>query len=155
MSYAYFLATATNSASTSINVTTQLNGGVNFTPGSPINIIVNLDNFAPGEPSLTGSTTSKVDVENKSQDQFTQSYNVYINIPHNNFVYSLNKETPERILFYNGEIAAIGNGTLTYPILLLSADEAAVGLRIYRVNSTSIHPGTIFIQVVGIGFCRR
>lgn len=70
-----------------------------FETGSDLTFKATQDNFAPGKESIVGSIYAKAMLSaNNKTNTATDSYNVYLNIVENNFIYTQDSNTPELLL---------------------------------------------------------
>ncbi len=98
-SFAYFVGGVGTPAITDTSITGEKESRLQFTPGTPINLVSSLDNFADGSGSLSGETTSAATLTSSStQEVVSDEYFVYYYISENNYVYTQNSSTPELIL---------------------------------------------------------
>ncbi len=99
LSYAFFVAATSTPAITDVDLTTERSEALIFTPGTPINLVANLTNFAENAGSLTESTTSTATLRAASSvGNATEEYYVYFNIKSNDFEYTVDANTPEMLL---------------------------------------------------------
>ncbi len=96
--YAFFAAQRGAGGSANINVEAGTTDSLTFTNGSAITIDANSDNFKSGEPNQEGDTTVSAHlVANNGNNTATETYNVYLNLVQNPFVYT-RTGSPELIL---------------------------------------------------------
>ncbi len=96
--YAFFAAQRGAGGSANINVEAGTTDSLTFTNGSAITIDANSDNFKSGEPNQEGNTTVSAHlVANNGNNTATETYNVYLNLINNPFVYT-RAGSPELIL---------------------------------------------------------
>ncbi len=96
--YAYFAAQKGTGGSANINVEAGTTDSLTFTKGNPITIDANSDNFKSGEPNQEGDTTVSAHlVANNGNYTASETYNVYLNLINNPFVYT-KAGIPELIL---------------------------------------------------------
>ncbi len=99
VSFAYFVAQSSSPANTDVNVGTEVSEKLIFTPGDAISINANQENFAEGDGSISDSTTSSATIiANSSKGSASGVYQVYLDVTANNFVYTVDANTPELIL---------------------------------------------------------
>ncbi len=143
MSYAFFVAATSTPAITDVDLTTETSEALIFTPGTPINLVANLTNFAENAGSLTESTTSTATLRAASSvGSATEDYYVYFNITTNDFVYTVDANTPEMILKIigpDGEIKTIDG--LNYKTVI----DAKTGDSISGFDVTT-HEGLIAVK---------
>ena len=97
--YAYFIAQGGASANTNVNVQTNTTDNLSFSVGEEINITATQDNFAQGLGNQAGSTTASATLTaNNATNTATRNYYLYLNITSNDFVYTVDSDTPELIL---------------------------------------------------------
>ncbi len=96
--YAFFAAQKGTGGSTNINVEAGTTDSLTFTKGDAITIDANSDNFKSGEPNQEGDTTVSAHlVANNGNNTASETYNVYLNLINNPFVYT-RAGSPELIL---------------------------------------------------------
>ncbi len=96
--YAFFAAQRGAGGSANINVEAGTTDSLTFTNGSAITIDANSDNFKSGEPNQEGNTTVSAHlIANNGNNTATETYNVYLNLINNPFVYT-RTDSPELIL---------------------------------------------------------
>ncbi len=99
LTFAYFISGVGDDAITDLDVTTEKEARLVFTPGGPIEIVSSLNNFSDGSGSLSGTTTSTAKLTSSTTEAVvSEEYYVYYNITDNNYVYTQNDTTPELIL---------------------------------------------------------
>ena len=97
--YAYFQATSSGEGNIDTNVGTSNTDNLSFAFGEEIHINATEENFAQGMPSLSDSTTGTALLRpNNYTNQATATYNIYLIIENNNFVYTTENQTPEILL---------------------------------------------------------
>ncbi len=98
-SFAYFVGGVGTPAITDTSILGEKESRLVFTPGTPINLVASLANFADGSGSLSGETTSTATLTSSSTEEVvSDEYFVYYNITENNYVYTQDASTPELIL---------------------------------------------------------
>ncbi len=103
VSYAFFEILAGQPALTDVDVATDLNESFIFTPGTPLSMKANIDNFSSADGSLSASTTSTATLRASSETgSASEEYFVYFNITNNDFVYTVDENTPELLLTITG-----------------------------------------------------
>ena len=96
--YAYFVAQKGSGGSANINVEAGTTDTLTFTKGNSITIDANSDNFKSGEPNQEGKTEVSAHlVANNGNYTAQETYNVYLNLVSNPFVYT-QEGKPELIL---------------------------------------------------------
>ncbi len=96
--YAFFAAQRGTGGNANINVEAGTTDSLTFTKGNPITIDANSDNFKSGEPNQEGDTTVSAHlVANNGNYTASETYNVYLNLINNPFVYT-KTDNPELIL---------------------------------------------------------
>ena len=97
---AYFQAQVGTGATANVTVTTKTTDVLTFSKGNDINITATQANFGSGAGNKTGSTTASATLlANNDTNSATQTYNVYLLITNNNFVYTTDPtNTPELML---------------------------------------------------------
>ena len=97
---AYFQAQVGSGASANVTVTTKTTDALTFSKGNDISITATQANFGSGAGNKTGSTTASATLlANNDTNSATQTYNVYLLITNNNFVYTTDPtNTPELML---------------------------------------------------------
>ncbi len=96
--YAYFTAQRGTGGSANINVEAGTTDSLTFTKGTSITIDANSDNFKSGEPNQSGETEVSAHlVANNGNFTASETYNVYLNLIDNPFVYT-RENSPELIL---------------------------------------------------------
>ncbi|MBO7080048.1 MAG: hypothetical protein J6W64_09610, partial [Bacilli bacterium] len=97
---AYFQAQVGSGATANVTVTTKTTDVLTFSKGNDINITATQANFGSGSGNKTGSTTASATLlANNDTNSATQTYNVYLLITNNNFVYTTDPtNTPELML---------------------------------------------------------
>ena len=97
--YAYFQAQGTGGANIDTDVITGTTDLLSFSFGDEINIQANEENFAEGMPSLSDSTTGSAILRaNDATNSATATYNIYLIIESNDFIYTTENQTPEILL---------------------------------------------------------
>ena len=97
--YAYFQATSSGEGNIDTNVGTSTTDNLSFAFGEEIHINATEENFAQGMPSLSDSTTGTALLRpNNYTNQASATYNIYLIIENNNFVYTTENQTPEILL---------------------------------------------------------
>ncbi len=97
--YAYFQATSSGEGNIDTNVGTSTTDNLSFAFGEEIHISATEENFAQGMPSLSDSTTGTALLRpNNYTNQASATYNIYLIIENNNFVYTTDNQTPEILL---------------------------------------------------------
>ena len=98
-SYAFFAGNIANNAKTNVVVKANSIDQLILTPGNTISIVANQDNFAQGQSSLSGSTTSTAQLTANNAFSSTHRYRVYLFIEKNGFEYTTAPtNTPELTL---------------------------------------------------------
>ncbi len=97
---AYFQAQIASGATANVTVTTKTTDLLTFNKGNDISITATQANFYSGAGNRTGSTTATATLlANNDTNSATQTYNVYLLITNNNFVYTTDPtNTPELML---------------------------------------------------------
>ena len=97
--YAYFQAQGNDNASIDTNVITGTTDNLSFNFGDIINIEADENNFGPGMGSLSDSTTGTAILRaNNATNEASATYNIYLIIETNDFVYTTAEGTPEILL---------------------------------------------------------
>ena len=98
-SYAYFQNQGMGGANIDTNVITGTTDLLSFRFGDEINIQANEENFAQGMPNLSDSTTGTAILRaNNATNEATATYNIYLIIESNDFIYTTENQTPEILL---------------------------------------------------------
>ncbi len=98
-SFAYFVVRVATPAITDVNLGSETSEKLIFTPGTAINLNANITNFGEGSTSLIGSTSSSAQLIASSTTGTASSlYQVYLYIKSNDFVYTVDENTPEILL---------------------------------------------------------
>lgn len=87
--FAYLASSVQDSDSSNINVTTE--GGSDLfliDAGSDIEFQATIDNFRPGLGNLSNSAYSSVTLQTSSTTEITYNYNLYLEVPTNDFDYT-------------------------------------------------------------------
>ncbi len=97
--YAFFTAQGGASANTNVNVQTNTTDSLSFSVGEAISITANQQNFAQGAGNQAGSTTASATLTaNNATNTATRNYYLYLYITSNDFVYTVDENTPELLL---------------------------------------------------------
>ena len=97
--YAYFTAQGGGTGNIDVNATTNTTDNLSFSFGDEINIYATEENFAQGMESISDSTTAQALLRaNNATNTATTTYNIYLIIEANDFVYTTNEQTPEIVL---------------------------------------------------------
>ncbi len=142
LSFAYFVMQSSEAALTDVNVGTDVSEKLIFTKGEDLNIIANQENFAEGDGSISGTTASSATlIANKSAGSASRVYNIYFDISKNNFVYTVDANTPELLLKIvdpsGNEITSI-DGFTHKTIIDSSTGETLTGFDITTFNGLFI-----------------
>ncbi len=133
VSYAYFASVVSNPSDTEINLGSGLIDQLYFTPGTPLTISADENNFGAGEGSLVSGTTSVAKlVASEDGKLISMNYDVILDISSNSFIYSISSDTPEILLRVTdpggNELTAV-NG-LTYKTVVDENGESYKGFDI-------------------------
>ena len=97
--FAYFAAQGGGTGNININANTATTDNLSFSVGEAISIIADQSNFAQGLGNQAGSTTaSAMLTANNATNTATRNYYLYLNITSNDFIYTVDENTPELIL---------------------------------------------------------
>ena len=97
--YAFFVAQGGGSSNTDIDVQTNTTDNLSFSVGDPISLNITQENFAQGDGNQSDSTTaSALLTANNATNNATRNYYLYFDISNNNFIYTVDENTPELIL---------------------------------------------------------
>ena len=97
--YAYFTAQGGGGANIDTNVTTSTTDFLSFSFGSEINIYATEENFGVDMGSISDSTTAQALLRaNNATNTATATYNIYLIIESNDFIYTTSNQTPEILL---------------------------------------------------------
>lgn len=97
--YAFFVAQGGGSSNTDIDVQTNTTDNLSFSIGDPISLNITQENFAQGVGNQSDSTTaSALLTANNATNNATRNYYLYFDISNNNFIYTVDENTPELIL---------------------------------------------------------
>ena len=97
--YAYFTAQSGGGANIDTNVITGTTDNLSFSFGDLINIQATEENFGQGMGSISDSTTGQAILKaNNTTNEATATYNIYLIIEANDFVYTTEEQTPEIVL---------------------------------------------------------
>ena len=97
--FAYFTAQGGGTGNIDINAQTATTDNLSFSVGEAISIIADQSNFAQGLGNQAGSTTaSAMLTANNATNTATRNYYLYLNITSNDFIYTVDENTPELIL---------------------------------------------------------
>lgn len=112
--YAFFVAQGGGSSNTNIDVQTNTTDNLSFSVGDPITLNVTQANFAEGAGNQSDSTTASATLTaNNATNNATRNYYLYFDISNNNFIYTVDEDTPELILTVigpdNQPITSLGN----------------------------------------------
>ncbi len=134
VSFAYFAAQSSLPANTDVNVGTEVSEKLIFTPGDAISINASQENFAEGDGSISDSTTSSATlIANSSKGSASRTYQIYFNVTANNFIYTVDENTPELILTVtdpNGNEVTIIDGLSYKTVTDASTGETITGFDI-------------------------
>ncbi len=134
VSFAYFAAQSSSPANTSVNVGTEVSEKLIFTPGDPLSINANQENFGDGDGSVSSESTSSATlIANSSKGSASGVYQVYLDITANDFIYTVNESTPELILTVtdpNGNNVTSIDGLSYKTVIDASTGESIVGFDI-------------------------
>src|SRR5574344_63977 len=107
ITYAYYIAQIGPGSKTNINLTSDTLDKLTFTQGTDLSLNANKDNFAPGQVNLSNTTTASATlVANSTNNTASDTYNAYIDISSNSYIYTQNESTPEIILTITNPIGA-------------------------------------------------
>ncbi len=97
---AYFQGQIGTGATTNVTVNAKTTDVLTFSKDNDISITATQANFGSGAGNRTGTTTAVASLRaNSDSNSATQTYNLYLNIEHNNFVYTTAPtNTPELLL---------------------------------------------------------
>lgn len=114
LTYAFLGANIGGVTTTSTKVVAKNTAGLTFETGDPITLSANQDNFASGKSSLTASTTAKaiLTADNEST-AVSETYNVYLYINKNDYIYTQDESTPELLLTVTDPTGAVMTSMLT------------------------------------------
>ena len=97
--YAYFTAQGGGGANVDTDVITGTTDNLSFSFGDLINIQATEENFGQGMGSISDSTTGQAILKaNNTTNEATATYNIYLIIEANDFVYTTESQTPEIVL---------------------------------------------------------
>ena len=97
--YAYFTAQSGGSGNIDTDVITGTTDNLSFSFGDLINIYATEENFGQGMGSISDSTTGQAILKaNNTTNEATATYNIYLIIEANDFVYTTEEQTPEIVL---------------------------------------------------------
>ena len=97
--FAYFAAQSGGTGNIDVNAETATTDNLSFSVGEAISIIADQSNFAQGLGNQAGSTTaSAMLTANNATNTATRNYYLYLNITSNDFIYTVDENTPELIL---------------------------------------------------------
>ena len=97
--YAYFTAQSGGGANIDTDVITGTTDNLAFSFGDVINIYATEENFGKGMGSISDSTTGTAMLKaNNTTNEATATYNIYLIIEANDFVYTTENQTPEIVL---------------------------------------------------------
>ena len=97
--YAYFQAQTENGTNTSLNTTTGTTDNLTFSTDGNILINASADNFGENMGDQVSQATANATlIPNNTTNNATDTYNVYLAIKENTFVYTTGESTPELIL---------------------------------------------------------
>ena len=97
--YAYFTAQSSGGANIDTDVITGTTDNLSFSFGDLINIQATEENFGQGMGSISDSTTGTAILKaNNTTNEATATYNIYLIIEANDFVYTTENQTPEIVL---------------------------------------------------------
>lgn len=113
LTYAFLRANIGGVTATSTKVVAKNTVGLTFEAKDPIVLSANQDNFANGKSSLTASTTAKaiLTADNEST-AVTETYNVYLYINQNDYIYTQDESTPELLLTITDPTGAVKTSML-------------------------------------------
>jgi hypothetical protein len=99
ITYAYYIAQIGPGSKTNINLTSDTLDKLTFTQGTDLSLNATQFNFTNGGSNLTSSTTASATlVANSTNNTASDTYNAYIDISSNSYIYTQNESTPEIIL---------------------------------------------------------
>ena len=97
--YAYFTAQGGGTGNIDTNVITGTTDNLSFSFGDLINIYATEENFGQGMGSISDSTTGQAILKaNNTTNEAIATYNIYLIIEANDFVYTTEEQTPEIVL---------------------------------------------------------
>ena len=97
--YAYFTAQSGGGANIDTDVITGTTDNLSFSFGDEINIYATEENFGQGMGNISDSTTGQAILKaNNTTNEATATYNIYLIIEANDFVYTTEEQTPEIVL---------------------------------------------------------
>src|SRR5574344_1527663 len=107
ITYAYYIAQIGPGSKTNINLTSDTLDKLTFTQGTDLSLNATQFNFTNGGSNLTSSTTASATlVANSTNKSASDTYNAYIEINSNSYIYTQNESTPEIILTITNPIGA-------------------------------------------------
>ncbi len=110
VSYAFFIAFLGSNADTNFDIASEVSEALIFTPGEPLNMNASILNFSKEDSSLSESTTSTATLRASSEaGSATDEYYIYYNITSNDFEYTVDANTPELLITFNGPDGEIKN----------------------------------------------
>src|SRR5574344_2497796 len=99
ITYAYYIAQIGPGSKTNINLTSDTLDKLTFTQGTDLSLNATQFNFTNGGSNLTSSRTASATlVANSTNNTASDTYNAYIDISSNSYIYTQNESTPEIIL---------------------------------------------------------
>jgi hypothetical protein len=99
ITYAYYIAQIGPGSKTNINLTSDTLDKLTFTQGTDLSLNATQFNFTNGGSNLTSSTTASATlIANSTSNTASDTYNAYIDISSNSYIYTQNESTPEIIL---------------------------------------------------------
>ncbi len=99
VTFGYVAAQGGGTGNINVNANTATTDNLSFSVGEAISIIADQSNFAQGLGNQAGSTTaSAMLTANNATNTATRNYYLYLNITSNDFIYTVDENTPELIL---------------------------------------------------------
>jgi hypothetical protein len=98
LSYSFFTSQTDTSKNTNVKIANKTVDKLTFSVGDNISISATSSNFKTGASNISGSTTASANIiASNTAESITNTYNLYLEILTNNFVYS-DGSTPEILL---------------------------------------------------------
>ena len=135
--YAYLQGQTGEGSQTDVKITANTVDTLTFETGSDLTFKATQDNFAPGKESIVRSIYAKAMLSaNNKTNTATDSYNVYLNIVENNFIYTQDSNTPELLLqVTNSDDEEVTNlSGLTYKTVTDGQNETISGFDVTNKN---------------------
>jgi len=99
MAYSYFISNSNvNGSGNTIDGQTRLSDLLSYSASKPISLYASLESFSMGNGNIKDGTELIVTLTSNLVDYAKYTYDVYLEISENSFLYSTSEKTPEILL---------------------------------------------------------